>query len=118
MYYFPEPPYFLIAAGFFVAITCGAAFEAMLKQKVKPWLKKPDGKLKDLNLQLPFLGMFIGICLFLASGLEIFLLSPWPAYAIALPLTIFIAALVWTQLEKVLQQLKVGGSKALDLDIF
>jgi hypothetical protein len=54
----------------------------------------------------------------LSSGLEIFLGSAWISYAIAVPITIFIAALVWRQLDSLLQQLKVGGSKAIDLDVF
>jgi hypothetical protein len=33
-------------------------------------------------------------------------------------MTILIGALVWTQLEKVLQQLQYGGSKEIDLDAF
>jgi hypothetical protein len=40
------------------------------------------------------------------------------SYAIALPMTIFIGALVWTQLGKLLDQLQRGGSKAIDLDSF
>jgi hypothetical protein len=54
----------------------------------------------------------------LSSGLEIFLGSAWISYVIAVPITIFIAALVWRQLDSLLQQLKVGGSKAIDLDVF
>ena len=119
MYYLPQPPYFLLIVGLFTGLTCGVAFEAKLKSQVKDWLKKPaDQILKNTGLELPFLGICVGICVFLSSGLEIFLLNPWLSYAISLPLTIFIAALVWIQLEKVLQQLKVGGSKAIDLDAF
>ncbi|ACK67095.1 conserved hypothetical protein [Rippkaea orientalis PCC 8801] len=119
MYYLPQPPYFLLLVGLLTGITCGAAFEATLKTQVKEWLKKPaDQILKDSGLEIPFLGICLGICVFLSSGLEIFLLDPWLSYSIALPLTIFIGALVWIQLEKVLQQLKFGGSKAIDLDAF
>jgi hypothetical protein len=118
MYYLPEPPYFLVFVGLWIGVTCGLAFEATLKQKVKVWLKTPNSSLKDLELQLPFLGICLGICIFLSSGLEIFLGSAWISYAIALPITIFIAALVWRQLDSLLQQLKVGGSKAIDLDVF
>ncbi len=119
MYYLPQPPYFLIFVGLFIGLTCGLAFEATLKSQVKEWLKKPaDQILQNSGLELPFGGICVGICVFLSSGLEIFLLDPWICYAISLPLTVFIAALVWIQLEKVLQQLKAGGSKAIDLDAF
>ncbi len=119
MYYLPQPPYFLVIAGVLIGLSCGSAFEATLKQNAPSWMKKPDDDmLKNSGLQLPFLGICVGICLFLASGLEIFLMDRWLSYAIALPVTIFTGALVWTQLEKVLQQLRTGGSKAIDLDNF
>lgn len=122
MYFLPQPPYFLMFAGLFISITCGLAFEASLKQKAQQWQKQLPKANEDLlegsGLQLPFLGICIGICLFLASGLEIFLMDRWLSYAIALPTTIFVCGLVWTQLGKVLKQLQEGGSKALDLDIF
>lgn len=121
MYYLPEPPYFLMFVGFFTGITCGVAFEATLKQIVNTWYKssaKPADLLDSSTLQLPFLGICVGICVFLASGVEIFLMNPWVSYAIALPMTIFIGALVWTQLGKLLDQLQKGGSKAIDLDAF
>ncbi|GFE68896.1 hypothetical protein [Chroococcus sp. FPU101] len=121
MYYLPEPPYFLMFVGFFTGITCGVAFEATLKQIVNTWYKsssKPANLLDSSTLQLPFLGICVGICVFLASGVEIFLMNSWVSYAIALPMTIFIGALVWTQLGKLLEQLQKGGSKAIDLDAF
>lgn len=121
-YYLPEPPYFLVILGFFIGMTCGLAFEATLKQTVKVWSKNPTQKnldsIQGFKLQLPFLGMCLGVCIFLASGLEIFLLNSWIAYSVSLPVTIFIAALVWVQLGKLLQQLQQGGSKAIDLDAF
>lgn len=120
-YFLPEPPYFLLVVGLLVGITCGLAFEATLRQKAKDWLGQPE-KLRQPRvksaLQLPFVGICLGISLFLGTGLQIFLLDPWLAYAIALPMTIFIAALVWIQLGKVLEQLRQGGSQAIDLDAF
>lgn len=118
MYYLPEPPYFLVFVGLFMGISCGLAFEATLKQKVKTWLNTPDSSLRDLDLQLPFFGICVGVCVFLASGVEIFLGNPWFSYGLSLPITFFIAALVWRQLDSLLGQLKAGGSKAIDLDVF
>ena len=118
MYYLPQPPYVLIAVGLFVGITCGSAFEATLKQKVKVWMNTPNSTLSDLDLQLPFLVICVGICVFLASGVEVFLVSAFISYAIAVPVTIFIAALVWRQLDSLLKQLKQGGSQAIDFDAF
>ncbi len=120
-YFLPQPPYFLLVVGLVTGITCGLAFEATLKEWVKVWLKNPkdsDFKLTDSPLLFPFFGICVGICIFLSSGLEIFLPNRWVSYAISLPITIFIAGLVWKQLGQLLQQLKAGGSKAIDLDAF
>lgn len=121
MYYFPEPPYFLLIFGLFMGITSGLAFEATLKLKVQQWMKNSKTHSKEnlgFDLLFSFWGICIGICVFLAAGLEIFLLDRWLAYSISLPLTIFIGGLVWLQLGKLLQQLLEGGSKAIDLDAF
>ena len=112
-------PYFLLIFGLFVGLTSGLAFEATLKQKAKDWFASSDREAVDQSvLALPFVGICIGICIFLASGLEIFILNTLISYALALPTTLLTAALVWFQLKRVLAQIEQGGSKALDLDIF
>jgi len=119
-YYLPQPPYFLIVIGLFVALTSGAAFEATLKQKVQEWSKNRStrhlAQMQGIQLSLPFMGMAVGICLFLDGGLEAFFLPPWLSYGLSISLTLFIGLLVWYQLSKLLVQLEQGGSKAIDLD--
>lgn len=120
MYSIPEPPYFLLVVGLFAGITSGLAFEATLKQLVGEWYRSRSTRalasLQGLQLLVPFLGICIGICVFLGSGLEVFGFPSQLSYIISLPLTIFIAVLVWYQLGRILVQLERGGSKALDLD--
>ncbi|MEQ9553881.1 hypothetical protein [Coleofasciculus sp. G2-EDA-02] len=120
MYYFQEPPYLLLVMGLLAGITCGAAFEATLKQKVQEWAKNRSSRslaqMQGFPLLIPFLGISAGICVFLAAGLEIFSFPTFLAYTISLPLTLFIGWLVWYQLGKLLAQLDRGGSKAIDLD--
>jgi hypothetical protein len=122
VYYFPEPPYFFMTAGLLAGIASGLAFEGTLKEAVKLWSKNRSTRtlanLQGLQLFIPFLGMAGGICVFLASGVEIFGLPKLFSYAVSLPLTILTAWLVWTQLGKLLLELEQGGSKALDLDSF
>jgi cobalamin biosynthesis protein CobD/CbiB len=122
VYPYYSPPYILLIAGLLVSITSGAAFEATLKLAVMDWSKNRSTRtlanLQGMQLLLPFLGICGGICLFLAAGLEIFGFPTWLSYAIALPLTLFIGLLIWTQLAQVLRQLERGGSQALDLDSF
>jgi uncharacterized protein (DUF2062 family) len=122
VYNIPEPPYFLLIAGLLISITCGTAFEAVLKQGVQQWVKHRSTRtlanLQGAQLFLPFLGMAIGVCVFLSSGMEIFGFSTELAYVAALPLTLLSSWLIWFQLGKILVQLEKGGSAALDLDSF
>lgn len=122
MPYYYNPPYFLLVAGLFAGIASGLAFDATLRQAVKEWSNNRSTRtlanLHGLTLRLPFLGICGGVCVFLASGVQIFGFPPKLAYAIAIPLTVLTALLVWSQLGKILIQLEKGGSKALDLDSF
>lgn len=120
MYFLPDPPYFLLAAGLLISLASGSAFEAVLKQSVQEWSKNRSTRtlanLQGFPLFFPFLGMGFGVVLFLSSGMEIFGFSTELAYLVAIPLTVLISWLVWWQLGKILAQLEKGGSKALDLD--
>ncbi|XGV99210.1 MAG: hypothetical protein ACAF41_09775 [Leptolyngbya sp. BL-A-14] len=119
-YYIPEPPYVLLIVGLLFSLASGVAFEAVLKQSVRDWSKNRSTRtlatLQGIQLFLPFLGISAGICLFLSSGMEFFGFTTQLSYAIALPLTILIGWLIWSQLGKILAQLERGGSQALDLD--
>jgi ABC-type transporter Mla maintaining outer membrane lipid asymmetry permease subunit MlaE len=120
-YYFPiDPPYFLLVAGLFIGITCGAAFDGKLKQNANYWKdNRATTSLADLNassLKLPFFGICIGIEVFLSAGLQVFGFPAWLAYGISMTLTLGIGALLWYQLKILSKQLDVGGSAALDLD--
>jgi hypothetical protein len=120
--YYSSPPYFLLFAGLLTGITSGIAFKTTLEQAVQEWSRNRSTRtlanLQGIQLLVPFVGIAIGACVFLSSGLEIFGFPTWLAYAIALPLTAFISLLVWYQLSSILVQLEKGGSKALDLDLF
>jgi hypothetical protein len=123
MYYIPEPPIGLLFFGFFIGVTCGLAFQATLKQQVMKWSKQGQEGIKaDLSemsiLIVPFWGICVGICIFLAGGLEIFIYSRSISYVFAGTLTLLTAGLIWTQLKKLIVQLLEGGSRALDLDAF
>lgn len=120
MYYAQTPPYFLLVAGLLIAITSGAAFSAVLKETVGDWYRNRStrsiSKLKGLDLQLPFVGICLGSCIFLASGMSIFGFSAKVAYAMASPLVLLSAFLVWSQLKKNLAALESGNTRAFELD--
>ena len=70
MYYFSEPPYFLLVAGLLAGLACGSAFDTTLKQLVREWAKNRSTRtlmnLQGAQLFVPFLGISAGICVFLA----------------------------------------------------
>ena len=76
MYYLSEPPYFLSAIGFLIALASGAAFSGTLKQIVQQWSSdhatNQQIKMQKKVMLLPFLGITLGVVIFLSSGLEIF----------------------------------------------
>ncbi|MBF2037242.1 MAG: hypothetical protein IGR92_17625 [Leptolyngbyaceae cyanobacterium T60_A2020_046] len=119
---YPQPPYVLFVAGFLAAVAAGSAFGATLQQFTQKWARdRGSVLLKDVrgfSLQLPYFGICSGVCVFLASGIQLFGFPAGPAYALGASMTGLMALLVWRQLGVILKQLEKGGSKALDLDAF
>jgi hypothetical protein len=122
VYFLYSPPYFFLFAGLFIAVTSGTAFSAVLKQAVQDWYQKRSTRslamLRGLDLQLPFLGICAGTCIFLASGLGIFGFPAGVSYAASIPMTFLSAGLVWRQLKGNLALLESGQERAFELDIF
>lgn len=123
MYYFPgEPPYFILVAGLFIALTSGTAFSATLKQIVQKLSdahavnQKP--KLPTTQLIFPFLGITVGVCMFLSSGLEIFGFTSFLSYAVGIPLTLLTGLLVWYQLNSMLALAEKEGFQAFNIDFW
>ncbi len=121
MYYFSEPPYFLLVAGLLAALTSGSAFAGTLKQILQKWSSdrtaNRSARLGIRQLLVPFLGISAGVCLFLSSGLEIFGFPAWLSYIVALPLTLMIGLLVWLQLGSMFALVeRKGFQAAMDLD--
>ncbi|MDY6937375.1 MAG: hypothetical protein SWY16_06890 [Cyanobacteriota bacterium] len=111
--YYSQPPYFLVVAGIFIGLTSGTAIYYTVARSLGEWSKSRSSRLlaalRGSQLQLPFLGATIGACVFLASGLTIFGISPAVAYLISLPTALLSSGLVWWQLDKLLEQLEEKG---------
>lgn len=120
MYTYYDPPYFLLIAGLFIGITSCTAFVVSLKQLLKQWSKNRSSRnianLRGIQVFLPFLGVALGICIFLASCLQIFAFSALIAYSFSVPLTLAMAGLVWYQLTRLFMQLEQRGFKGINLD--
>jgi hypothetical protein len=123
MYYYPlQPPYFLLLVGFLTALTSGLALSGTLKVIVQQW---PDDKSTEENtntrsfykqLLVPFIGITSGVCLFLASGLEIFGFPAELALGVGLPMSLLTCVFLWWQLGGLLDYVKSQGMQSLDLD--
>lgn len=131
MYGYPTPHYALLCFGLFIGITSGLAFQETLKQKVREWYKvrklNADADaavqqgdlvniLQSATMRLPYFGIMIGVCVFLASGVEIFGFGTFGAYAFSAAMTLLTSMLIWYQLTKILTLLQEGGSESLDLE--
>lgn len=121
MYYFPQqPPYFLLVVGLFIAVTSGVGLSGTLKVIVRKWAKssaeKSESRSLTTQLLVPFLGITLGVTLFLYSGLAIFGFPPLMALGVGLPLGLLTCLLVWLQLGSMLDFAKDKGMQSLDLD--
>ena len=120
--FYPNVPYVLLVAGFLASVTSGFAFSETLKQSINTWSNNRAAMslndIRDYTLLVPFFGTCVGVCIFLASGIQIFAFSPRFAYTLSLPLTIVGGIMLWYQLGQVLAQIQKGGSRALDLDAY
>ncbi|MEL7037264.1 MAG: hypothetical protein AAFO04_16810 [Cyanobacteria bacterium J06592_8] len=120
MYEMSGPPYIILVVGLFAGITSCTAFITTLKQLLKEWSVSRSTRalanLRGFQLLLPFCGIAVGICLFLASCLQIFTFSYTFSYSFSIPLTLLMAGLVWYQLTRLLIQLEQKGAKGIDLD--
>lgn len=121
MYYYPlQPPYIVLAVGLFAALTSGVAFAGTLKLIVQKW--QNDGahhssaRLSSGQLLIPFLGISLGIVLFLCSGFEIFGFPPLLAYAVGVPVALATSLLIWFQLGSMLTFVERRGVQSLNLD--
>ncbi|MBP5976390.1 hypothetical protein HW132_27585 [Brasilonema sp. CT11] len=121
MYYISQhPPYFLFVVGLFAALVCDLALWGSLKVIVHKW--QDDGaetsgsRLPIRHLSIPFIGITVGLCVFLCSGFEIFGFPPLIAYGIGIPVALITALLIWLQLGSMLTFVERQGIQALDLD--
>lgn len=101
---FSSPPYVLLLAGLFIGLTSGAAFTAVLRQRIKEWSRDFSPSIFNqwgkLQLLIPFLGTCVGLCLVAASGLEMIGFSTVVSYTLALPLTLIIGWLIWSRIGR------------------
>ncbi|MGB3614305.1 MAG: hypothetical protein WBA10_10975 [Elainellaceae cyanobacterium] len=115
---FYNVPYVLLAAGLLAGITSAVAFGATVKQGIAAWsVDRVRQRLTDVQsptLLVPFAAACVGICVFLASTVQLFSFPPKVAYGIAVPLTVIGGAGLWFQFGQLLRQVEKDGAKSLN----
>lgn len=120
MYYFPQPPIFLPLIGLLIGLVFGVTFQKQLEQTNQKWLKSPKDKesytLNDPLLQFSYIGICLGVWLFLGGGFRVLGFGIIGAYGVALPIALGTGAFMWQQFGEMLVEIKEKGFKSLDLD--
>ncbi|WP_339461371.1 hypothetical protein [Nodularia spumigena] len=102
----PEPPYFLLLIGLLISLLCGLPFAITLQKRVQDWIQNHSPttlpRWAKLQLLIPFIGTAIGICIALASMLEIFGLPTLPSYLLSLLVTTLVGSWVWAEIGNLL----------------
>lgn len=119
-YYIPQAPIFLPLMGLLISLIFGVTFQKQLEQINQQWLKNPKKEdsytLNDFKIQLSYIGICLGVWLFLGGGFRVLGFGVIGAYGVALPIALGTGAFMWQQFGEMLVEIKEKGVKSLDLD--
>jgi hypothetical protein len=115
-----QPPYLVAGAGLAIGVLCGLTFARLVQDKLEGW--KQDRlallPLASAATTLPYIGVVIGITLFIGGSLQVFGFSSGVALLVSFVLSIATAGALWVQLERLMQQVENGTFSAVDFDNF
>lgn len=115
-----QPPYLVAGLGLAIGVLCGLTFARLVQNKLEGW--KQD-RLALLPLAsgattLPYIGVVIGITLFIGGSLQVFGFSSGLALLVSFVLSVATAGALWVQLERLMAQVENGTFSAVDFDNF
>lgn len=115
-----QPPYLLAGAGLAIGILCGLTFSRLVGERLDAWKQDrlpllPLGRLQTI---LPWMGLLLGVTLFIGGSLQVFGFAPGAALLLAFLLSLATGGALWVQLERLMQQVQDGNFKAVDFDNF
>jgi len=115
-----QPPYLLAGVGLAIGILCGLTFSKLVQQRLDAWKQDrlPLLPLARLQTVLPWMGLLLGITLFIGSSLQVFGFAPGAAVLLAFLLSLATGGALWVQLARLMQQVQDGNFKAVDFDNF
>lgn len=115
-----QPPYLVAGAGLAIGVLCGLTFAKLVQNRLEGW--KQDRlallPLGTVAVTLPYIGVVIGITLFIGGSLQVFGFSAGIALLVSFVLSIGTAGALWVQLERLMGQVQDGTFSAVDFDNF
>ncbi len=117
---FGQPPYLVAGVGLAIGVLCGLTFARLVQERLEGW-KQDRLALLPLgqgNTTLPYIGVIIGITLFIGGSLQVFGFSSGAALLVSFVLSVGTAGALWVQLERLMSQVQDGTFSAVDFDNF
>lgn len=117
---FDSPPYVLAGAGLAIAVLCGLTFARLVQDRLEAWKQDrlPLLPLARRETVLPYVGLLVGVTLFIGASLQVFGFAAGAALLVAFLLSLATAGALWVQLVRLMQQVEAGNFKAVDFDNF
>ncbi|MEX0589052.1 MAG: hypothetical protein WD136_07315 [Cyanobium sp.] len=115
-----QPPYLVAGVGLAIGVLCGLTFAKLVENKLEGWKQDrlPLLPLGSFTITLPYIGIVIGITLFIGGSLQVFGFSAGVALLVSFVLSIATAGALWVQLERLMGQVEDGTFSAVDFDNF
>lgn len=115
-----QPPYLVAGVGLAIGVLCGLTFARLVKLRLEAWKQDRLAMLPLGNgvTTLPFIGVVLGITLFIGGSLQVFGFSAGVALLVSFVLSMATAGALWVQLERLMAQVEAGNFRAVDFDNF
>lgn len=116
----PQPPYLLAGAGLAIGILCGLTFARLVQDRLDGWKQDrlPLLPLASRETILPWIGLILGVTLFIGGSLQVFGFATGAALLVAFLLSMATAGALWVQLQRLMAQVQDGSFRAVDFDNF
>ncbi len=117
---FQQPPYLAAGVGLAIAVLCGLTFARLVQNRLDAWKQDrlPLLPLASRETVLPWIGLVIGVTLFLGCCLQVFGFASGTALLVAFVLSVLTAGSQWVQLQRLMAQVEAGTFRAVDFDNF
>jgi hypothetical protein len=116
----PQPPYLVAGVGLAIGMVCGLTFAKLVQNRLEAW-KQDRLSLLPLGTRetvLPWIGLILGVTLFIGGSLQVFGFGGGTALLVAFVLSIATAGALWVQLARLMEQVQSGNFQAVDFDNF